>query len=115
MSYEVGAEDDFGTMFHQVLDGRYRATDSGVIGDVAVIIQWNVQIDPHKHPLPLQILLLQSAHAPLGRHDSPFPSTQRTKPTQSTPRSEPKQSKRSDVYYIGGYRTNEDRIETLRR
>jgi hypothetical protein len=42
MSYEVAAEDDFGSLSLQVLDGRHSGTDSGVIGDVEVVIQRHV-------------------------------------------------------------------------
>ena len=37
-------EDDFGTMTHQVLDGLDGCSNSGVIGDVEVLIQRYVPI-----------------------------------------------------------------------
>lgn len=69
-SYKVAGEDDFSAMTHQVLDGGHSGTDSGVIGDLETLIQRNIQINPHKHPLPLQIRLLQITHTPLCCHCS---------------------------------------------
>ena len=68
MSYKVSGEDDFGTMALQVLDGGHSSADSSVISDVKVVIQRHVEINPHKHPLTLQICLFQSTHTPLGSH-----------------------------------------------
>ena len=84
MSYEVAGEDDFGFLSLQVLDGGNSGTDSSVIGDVEVVIQRHVQIDPHEHPLPFQISFLQCTHAPLGRHISLFPSTHTINKTVNT-------------------------------
>lgn len=67
-AYQVTGEDDLSTIAHEVFDSGYSCTDSGVIGDFAVIIQRNVQINPHEHSLALQISLLQHTHAPLSRH-----------------------------------------------
>lgn len=72
MAYQVAGKDDLCTIINQVSDGRHSGTDSGIIGDVQVVIQRNVQINSHKHPFPLQVSLLQSTHAPLGRHHSSF-------------------------------------------
>ena len=58
-TYQVAGKDDLGTITGQVLDGGDSSTDPCVIGDFAVVIQRNVQINPHEHPLPLQISLLQ--------------------------------------------------------
>lgn len=64
----MARKDHFSTITSQVLDGGNSSTDSSVIGDVKVVIQRHVQIDPHEYPLPLQITLLQRSHAPLSRH-----------------------------------------------
>lgn len=64
----MARKDHFSTITSQVLDGGNSSTDSSVIGDVKVVIQRHVQIDPHEHPLPFQITLLQRSHAPLSRH-----------------------------------------------
>ena len=64
----MAGEDDLGTMIPQVLDGGDSGADPGVVGDVGVVVQWNVEIHPDEHLLPLQIRLLQRRYAPLGCH-----------------------------------------------
>lgn len=78
-TYQVAGENDSGTMIHQILDGGHSRSDSSVISDVGVVIQRNVQINSHKHSLPLQLSLLQSAHASLGRHESLFTNHKKKK------------------------------------
>lgn len=81
MAYQVAGKDDFCSIINQVSDGRHSGTDSGIVGDVEVVIQRNIQINSNKYPLPLQVSLLQSTHAPLGRHRSSFETpTKKSKP-----------------------------------
>jgi len=58
-AYKMRGKDDSGTILHQVLDGRYSSSDSGVISDVEVIIQWNVEINSDEYSLPFQICFFQ--------------------------------------------------------
>lgn len=64
----MAGEDDPSAMAEQILNGRDSGTDSGVIGDVEIVIQRNVEIDSDEHPLSLQIILLESTDAPFGSH-----------------------------------------------
>lgn len=68
-AHQMTAENDFSPIADQVLDGGQGGADSGVVGDVKVVVQRDVQIDPYEHPLALQLRLLQSSNTPLGRHD----------------------------------------------
>lgn len=52
-------EDEFSAVTHQVLDGGNSGANTVVVGDVAGVIQGDVEIDPHENPLPLQIGLLE--------------------------------------------------------
>lgn len=63
-------ENDSSAIIHQIFDGRNSGSDPGIIGDLQIVIERNIEIDPHEHPLALQISLLKSAHAPLRRHGS---------------------------------------------
>lgn len=42
----MAAKDDFGSVVDEILDGRNGGSDSSVIGDVEIIIQRHVEIDP---------------------------------------------------------------------
>lgn len=64
----MAGEDDPSAMAEQILNGRDSGTDSGVIGDVKIVIQGNVEIDSNEHPLSLQISLLESTDALFGSH-----------------------------------------------
>ena len=64
----MAAENNPRSVTHQVLDGGNGGANPGVIGDVGVIIQRNVKINPHEHALSLQICFFQSSNASLRRH-----------------------------------------------
>lgn len=61
-------EDNFGAMTHQILDSGNSSANPGVIGDLQVVIQRDVQIHSHEHSLSLQIGFFQIANAPLCAH-----------------------------------------------
>lgn len=62
------AQDHLGPVLHQILDRGHRGADPGVVGDLLVLVQGHVEIHAHEHPLPLEIRLLEIAHALLHRH-----------------------------------------------
>ena len=47
----MAAENNPRSVSHQVLDGGNSGANPGVIGDVGVIVQRNVEINPHEHAL----------------------------------------------------------------
>lgn len=70
-------EDDFGPIADQVLDGGHGRPDPGVVGDVAVLVEGNVQIRPDEYLLPLEVGGGEVPHALLGhgRHPArPLPA-----------------------------------------
>lgn len=66
----MGGEDDSGAVAHQVLDSGHGGSDPGVVGDLEVVIQRNVEIHSHEHSLPLELRLLENSNALLHGHFS---------------------------------------------
>jgi hypothetical protein len=48
---------------------RQRSLDPGVVGDLARVVQWNVEVDADENPLALDVQVVKRAHAraPSGR------------------------------------------------
>lgn len=93
----MAREDDSGAMFHEVLDRRHSGPDPGVIGDVEILIERDIEIHPHEHPLALQISALEIAHALLRRHCRSLGDQASHKQTM---RSEKQREKEKDGVFI---------------
>lgn len=71
----MAREDDFGAVLDEVFDGGNGGADSGVVSDVLVVVERDVEVRPHEHLLSFQVRRRQVAHALLrhGHHPSPAP------------------------------------------
>ena len=70
-AYQVAGKNDFGTILNEVLDGGYGCTDPCVISDVLVVVERDIEVCPHEHPLPLQVRGGQVPNALLRHGDNP--------------------------------------------
>lgn len=67
----MAREDDFGAVLDEVLDGGNGGADSGVVGDVLVVVERDVEVGPHEHLLSFQVRRSQVAHALLRHRHHP--------------------------------------------
>lgn len=51
----MAGEDDLGTVLDKVLDGGDGGADTGVVGDVLVVVERDVEVGAHEHALPLEV------------------------------------------------------------
>ena len=53
---EVGHDDDGAALLEDLLEGRHGPADAGVVGDVEVLVEGNVEIHPHNRLLSFEIV-----------------------------------------------------------
>lgn len=70
----MAREDDFGAVFDEVFDGGNGGADSGVVSDVLVVVERDVEVCPHEHLLSFQVRSSQVAHALLRHRNHPSPA-----------------------------------------
>src|SRR6185436_18358480 len=66
---EMAGEEQPRVLLTQLLQRGQRRPDPGVIGDVAVLVQGNVEVDPDEDALAVDVEVVKRAHAraPSGR------------------------------------------------
>ena len=81
---QVGACRHLGAGLKEILKGRHRRADAGVVGDLAgFLVERHVQVAPHQDFLALEVFLLQVRHGLLGlerhcrAHGRGHPATRR--------------------------------------
>ena len=65
----MAGKEDLCALLHEILDGGHGSADTGVVSDVEVGIERDVEVSTDKHPLALEISLSQITHALLGHGD----------------------------------------------
>ena len=62
---EMAHQDDAAAVAKYFLDGRNGGTHTGVVGDLELIVEGNVEIHPDQGFLPFEIILAELAHMSL--------------------------------------------------
>src|SRR5262245_47945081 len=67
---EVGRQNNFGAVVDGILNGRQRRLNAGVVRDVTIVIEWNIEIEAQKQALVLNGEIFDGLDAiqGLGRH-----------------------------------------------
>jgi len=65
-SAKVGGEEDLGTLLDEVFDGGDGTSDAGVIGDLSLLVEGDVEVSANKNSLALQVRLSQRSNRLLG-------------------------------------------------
>jgi hypothetical protein len=82
----VAGEDDLGAVADEVLDGGDGSANTGVVGDVLVVVERHVEVRAHQDALPLELGGAEVPHALLG-HGGHGPGPARGR-CLATPRSD---------------------------
>src|ERR1700738_3996307 len=84
---EMGDDNDLGAGLCECVERGYRGRDAAWVGDVALVVQWHVEIGAHENPSPrnpLREKLVEGGNRDFGHLYSDFP----TNATRSTSRFE---------------------------
>ena len=104
---QVGGDHDGGALVQRGLDGRHRSPDAGVVGDVAVLIQRDVEVAADEDFLAFQVEVCQSLEFHRVLHDRPVNGRMRHSLTREFGR-QGHQGLCTDVWVAAGQRVSVD-------
>ena len=62
---QVGGDDEPGAVFEEPGDGRQRGPDAGVVADLALVVEGDVEVDPEEDELAFDVEVGDEIHARL--------------------------------------------------
>src|SRR5205823_1164336 len=65
-SPQMGHKDDFGAVIQQVANGRQGGSNPAVVGDLARVVLWNVEVHPNEHALTADFNIFDRLHVHSG-------------------------------------------------